>query len=77
MKPPRKRLKLTLDLDAHDWRHAESLLYDITTQIAVGEIRGTRTSGAGYHLDVDEDENAPGKEEFERLLAEWFEAQRT
>ena len=74
MKPPRKRLELTIKLHAHDWDEVDRLLHQIETDFALGYMRCGGASGSGYSISVDEDPTAPNAQEFDRLLMEWNKA---
>lgn len=71
MNPPRKRLKVTIVLEAHDWDHVGQIMDQVSRDFALEYCRGGCVSGGGWHVTVDEDPSAPDRGEYDQQLRAW------
>lgn len=77
MKPPRKRIRMELEIEAHNFDDLAHKIRDFGTQILMGYWRGSGGFSAGhvsYSVKTDDlGEAGMTEEEYNAALAEWLE----
>lgn len=75
--PPKKALRLTLKIDAHDDADLVRILNQFALDLELGQIGLTSgCSSAGWDYRVERQENPLTPEEYETQLMAWWEADK-